>query len=599
MRAIERLKELVDAAYVFDFEYKQTDGNNPLPVCVTLKNIFTETTTQHWLLDGESPETFPYDIENSLFICHYAVAEVSCMIALGLPKPKLVWDTFVQEKKLLNGLEKKFNLLACCNRYDISCMSEVKKHGWRDTIINNYPNYTATEKAGILDYNKQDVIINEKLFNAQLAEFEKIDKDYDKLFSQAVFHGRSMGLCAQVEANGIPVNYELYKELEDNFDAVKAMEIEELNKHCDLYVDGKFSNEKFELLLIREGLHNGWPRTPGGALMTDDRTLYRYQDTNEKIARYRNSKFIINARTLKGFQIGEDKRSRSSMKMFGQITGRTNLSTATNPFGAPRRMRNIIGTDDGCLVYLDWKSQEAAIQAFLSADTQMINAVKSGDPYLHTAKLVKAIPQDAVRSDHEKVRETYKTSFLAIAYDQTAFGLKAKLKNTYSQATHILGRVKNAYKLYFVWNNALKARAMAQGFYETKYGWKYHITSEEITNPRRLTNWPIQSHGSEILRHAHINLDEAGYEVSMLIHDAVLIHIKKSSWQQTLKKIRHARKIMEDAADKVIGFKIPVDCKIIRKQFYQDKVNQNRWDELYQKIQTAKEVSAYSTACPH
>ena len=30
-----------------------------------------------------------------------------------------------------------------------------------------------------------------------------------------------------------------------------------------------------------------------------------------------------------------------------------------------------------------------------------------------------------------------------------------------------------------------------QGFYETKYGWKYHITSEEKTNPRRLTNWPI------------------------------------------------------------------------------------------------------------
>ena len=154
MTAIERLEELIDAAYVFDFEFKQTPGNNPLPVCVTLKNIFTNDVTQHWLLDNKTSKQFPYDIERSIFICHYAVAEVSCMIAMGLPKPKMIWDTFIQEKKLANGLEKKFSLLECCNRYGISCMSELKKHSWRDTIIDNYPNYTAAEKAGILDYNK-------------------------------------------------------------------------------------------------------------------------------------------------------------------------------------------------------------------------------------------------------------------------------------------------------------------------------------------------------------------------------------------------------------------------------------------------------------
>ena len=583
--SLEYLKSVVDDAYAFDFEYKQTPGNNPLPVCVTLKNIFTDKTTQHWLLDNKVSDPFPYDIKNSLFICHWAPAEVSCMIAMGLPKPKLIWDTFVQEKKLANGLVEGFSLLACCKRYGISTMSEIKKKAWRDTIINNYPNYTTAERSGILDYNKQDVIVNEKLFLAQLEKFEKIDNDFYGLFSQAVFHGRAMGLCAQVEANGIPVNYKLYKELDDNYAAVKAMEIKELNKYCDLYVDGKFSHKKFNELLIREGLHNGWPRTGKGALMTDDRTLYRYQTVNEKIARYRNSKFIINARTLKGFQIGDDKRSRASMNMFGQISGRTNLSTATNPFGAPRRMRNIIGTDDGCIIYIDWKAQEAAIQAFLSGDKNMIAAVKSGDPYLYTAKLVKAIPQNAIRKDYEKEREIYKTSFLAIAYDQTPFGLKEKLGNTISQATYIHSLIKKAYAEYFVWNNKLKARAMARGFYETKYGWKYHITSEKVTNPRRLTNWPIQSCGSEILRQALINLDEAGFEISMLVHDAVLLKMDKKGCAE---KIRKAKKIMSDATYKVIGFHIPVDCKIIRKQFYQDSDSQKRWDELYQKLQIAK-----------
>ena len=67
--ALEYLKSMVGAAYVFDTEYRQTDGNTPEPVCVTLKNIFTGIYTQHWLLDDK---TFPYDIDNSLFICHFA-----------------------------------------------------------------------------------------------------------------------------------------------------------------------------------------------------------------------------------------------------------------------------------------------------------------------------------------------------------------------------------------------------------------------------------------------------------------------------------------------------------------------------------------------
>ena len=59
-------------------------------------------------------------------------------------------------------------------------------------------------------------------------------------------------------------------------------------------------------------------------------------------------------------------------------------------------MRNIIGAaEDSYLVYADWKSQEIVIQAYLSQDQELINAVNSGDPYLYTAKAVGAIPKDA------------------------------------------------------------------------------------------------------------------------------------------------------------------------------------------------------------
>ena len=50
-----------------------------------------------------------------------------------------------------------------------------------------------------------------------------------------------------------------------------------------------------------------------------------------------------------------------------------------------------------------------------------------------------------------------------------------------------------------------------------------------MANPRSLGNWPIQSHGSEIMRRAMIELDEAGFEISMIVHDAVLIHMDRKN----------------------------------------------------------------------
>ena len=132
---------------VFDFEYSQTPGNNPKPVCCTFKNLKDGKIITHWYL-GSDP-SFPFNNQETLYICHHAVAEVSCMLELGLEKPDYVWDTLVQDKKLYNGKEKGFSLLNCCNRYGIETITEAQKNIYRDIIINNFPNYTAEEKERI------------------------------------------------------------------------------------------------------------------------------------------------------------------------------------------------------------------------------------------------------------------------------------------------------------------------------------------------------------------------------------------------------------------------------------------------------------------
>jgi DNA polymerase I-like protein with 3'-5' exonuclease and polymerase domains len=272
--------------------------------------------------------------------------------------------------------------------------------------------------------------------------------------------------------------------------------------------------------------------------------------------------------------------------MFGQSTGRTNVSTATNPFGAPRRMRTMIGTTkDKILVYADFKSQEAVIQAQLSQDQNMIAAVKSGDPYLHTAKLVGAIPQDATRKSHEKIREIYKQSFLAISYGQTPFGLKNKLGVPIANATYIHAAIIKAYSDYQIWIQSLKDFAMRRGYLITKYGWRYWLSDRELVNPRQLGNWPIQSHGSEILRRAMIELDDAGFEISMIIHDAILIHMDRKDCRI---KIEALKKIMSAAAYEVIGSEIEVDSQLIKETYQQKGEHKEMWDNLYEKLLKVK-----------
>ena len=587
---IEKLKALgFEHVDVLDFEYKQTDGNPPKPVCIVIKDLFTEKTIKEWLVNKKFK--YPHPIQKTLFVCHWAVAEVSCLIELGIDKPRAVFDTFIEEKKMFNGILRGFGLVDVCERHGIKgVMSHEKKEIWRKYIMDNYPNYTTEDEAGIMGYCEEDVVTTEKLFLSQLDKLTKKDNNFNRIISQACFHGKAMGYCAQVEANGIHIDHKLFKDFRANFEKIKKLEIEEINKLCNVFDGDTFNQKKFEEFLKKEQLYKRWPKTPTGKPKTDDRTFYRFQHI-PKIFALKNSLFIINSQKLKGYQLGEDNRSRSRLNMFGQLTGRTNVSTATNPFGAPRMMRTMIHADeDSVHGYFDFKAQEPNVMAALSQDKNMLAAVDSPDPYLYVAKFVKAVPEYATKKSHPVERERYKVSYLAIAYDQTPYGLSAKLGVSLAKATFIHSNILNAFKDYKFWIKGVKVNAGRRGFFETKYGWKYHLNDESKVNPKRLSNYPIQANGGEVLRMAMIDVMEGGFDknLSMIIHDALLLHIPRKNLAASVRKIKS---LMEKAAEKVIGRKITVDTKIIRKHFYQEDEHQKRWDMLYGKYLKAKECT--------
>jgi len=576
---------------VLDFEFVQAKGSgeNPKLVCLVIKEIITQKTHRFWLLDKKKIK-FPYPIQDSLFIGHYLVAEVNCMLQLGLEKPKNLFDTFIENKKFYNGkLKKGFGLEDCCARYKIEY--PLDKDQMRDVIINNYPHYSRSQEKDILEYCETDVTTNEQLFLKQLRHLEvsqnlKTDKGFARVSSQALFHGRSMAVTAQMETNAIPIDEVLYDDFNKYYPEIRKATIREINNKYDLYENEVFKAAKFTKFLKKFNLHNRWPKTPTGKFKQDEKTYSRFSKFIPEIDEIKSALFITDAMKLKGYAKGSDNRSRTAINMFGQKTGRTNLSTAYNPFGAPRYGRTFIHPDDdSLLVYADFKSQEPHIQAHLSGDQNMKDALATGDIYLATAKLCKAVPESATKKSHPKEREIYKVSLLAINYGQEAESLSAKLGIPLYWAKHIHRSILKAYEKYNRWSDAYTARGMQRGYFKTKFGWKYHLTFKEAVNPRSIKNWPIQSHGSEMIRHAIIAVDDAGFEISLSVHDALLVHIKKKGWA---KKILKLVQLMEEASEKVIGHKIPVEIKVIRKHFHQSDSDGEKWNKLYKKYLEAK-----------
>ncbi len=588
---LKAVKDNFDHVVIFDTEYRQAAGENPTVVCMVLKDIITD---KCYRLKGEKLKSFPFPIDdNTLFVAHYACAEVNSMLALGLGKPKFIFDTLVEDKKLRWGFapSQRFGLLSSCHHYGVEAtMSEQYKESMRELIMEN-KNYTASQMNWILKYCEEDVINTEKLFYKLLDEHDKAGDDPERVLTQAFFHGRAMGICAQIETNGIPVNVKLYNDFNDNFEDIKDEIITKNNKILNVYDENnELKYKKFAELIHRLGLQDEWELSDKTKKFRSDKGTLRKFKRIKEIQLLRETIEFAKSRNLKGFQIGSDNRSRTDLKMFGQITGRTNVSTSRSPFGAPKWVRNFIAPSDSSKVigYADWAAQEAGIMAYLSDDKAMIRDFETGNIYLICAIKNNAAPEEATKATHLAIRHQYKRALLGSGYGQTAFGLKYQLEIPIYEAEKIIENLKKTYPSYYKWNSGAVAVATSRKYFTTKYGWRYGTAFIEKDNT--LKNWLMQSHGAEVMRKAMIAIDEAGIEINMPVHDAILFQVGRRGCAE---KFRLVKKLMEQAAKDVLGAPIPVELKIIRKQFDQEEADQEKWNRImsiYEKFRCKKRL---------
>ena len=213
----------------------------------------------------------------------------------------------------------------------------------------------------------------------------------------------------------------------------------------------------------------------------------------------------------------------------------------------------------------------------------MMAAVEQTDPYIQIAKMNNAVPKDATKASHKEQRNLYKTTFLAALYGQGAINMSKRMNLIIDYGQDLFVKIKNLFPTYFAWAKEMFDKAIIDGYAETKFGWRYYFKPGELYNPRTFYNFPIQAHGSEMLRRALIDLTTAGIEVNALIHDGIVITFNRKNFRKEFIK---AKKILLDASKTILNidnstnYFCDVDFQFIRSGMIQGKDEQKKFQRI-------------------
>jgi hypothetical protein len=567
------------AIWLVDFEYSTNGNFLPVIICMVAKEIISGSSVAFHGDDLLSEPSFLKDT-NALYVCFYAVAEMSCHLQLGWQLPDKLIDLFVEFRILTNGLPLPFGrgLLGALSYFGISAMGAEEKKSMRDLAIRGAP-YSNNEMESLIDYCKEDVLMTEKLF-LKMSHLLLCQ-------NQMLYRGEYMKCVARMEQVGVPLDYNFLNHLKFNFENIKLKLINKIDEKYGVYDETTFKQSLFEKYLIANSIP--WPRLESGKLSLDDDTFKQMAISHPQLNELRELKTTLSQTKLNKINIGLDGKNRTMLSPFSSITGRNQPSTSSFIYGPSAWIRSAIKPAEGMAVaYIDWSQQEFGIAAALSDDKNMIESYLSGDPYLSFAKLAGAVPENATKKSHPEEREKYKACVLAVQYGMGAASLASRINKSPAFAEELLEKHRTVFRNFWKWSHGCLDYAYLMGNLTTTLGWKFHLGME--SNPRSLSNFPMQANGSEILRIAIILCFEKGIQVCAPIHDAILI---ESTLENIDRDILIAQKCMEDASALILnGFKLRSDVEVYKyPDHYSDKRGIKMWKTINDLLRDVSPVS--------
>jgi DNA polymerase I len=393
--------------WAVDFEFISDPGGRPIPVCLVARELRTGRLVRQWCSEfGTMP---PYSTgQDSLFVAYFASAEIGCHLVLDWPLPARVLDLYAEFRLLTNGLPTPCGrgLLGAMTWHGLDGIAAGEKDDMRDLVLRGGP-WSDAERKAILDYCQSDVDGLAELLPRMAPAI--VTRKHG--LAHALLRGRYMAAVARMEHLGVPVDFALLRSLRRHWRDIRAHLVAEVDRDFGVYDGQTFKLERFAGFLANEGIP--WPRLDSGQLALDDDTFREMAKTHPKVAPLRELRHAMGQLRLNDLAVGSEGRNRTLLSPFGTRTSRNAPSNSKFIFGPAVWLRGLIRPDPGkALAYVDFAAQEVGIAAALSGDQAMLEAVRSGDPYLGLAKQAGRAPADATKDTYGPLRDVFKVVVL-------------------------------------------------------------------------------------------------------------------------------------------------------------------------------------------
>ncbi len=526
----------IERIVFLDFEYRQDDGCRPTPHCLVWRQWGCGEVHHVWLADGPVESPWP-DTDGILFVAYNVVAEASCFLALGWPEMQHALDLYVEFKARTNDTLFRYRLLECLSYFGVDSIDHSTKEHWRQVAMAGGP-FGAEQRTGLLAYCQTDV-------DALVALYPKM---YDRIdWRRALHRGRYQLAVARMEHDGVPMDAATYGRIQSEWERIKLELIDQVDPAYGVFEQGVFKQERFAQYVLRRGFE--WDLTEGSEQLRTDDDYFRGQARRySELEPLRQLTGLLS--TFKRMSIGRgpDDRNRGPLMSFGTKTGRNAPRARLSLFSGSRWIRGLIMPDEGrALVYADWSAQEFGILGALSQDEAMLEGYRAGTPYLHLAYRAGAVPLGTPRAQCEAVRNLYKIACLAQQYGQGPYGLRDTLGCTTAEAKRLLRDHKRVFHGLHDWLDKMTDDAMIRLRCIALHGWQMRLHDE--TSHRTVANFFAQANGAELLRLAILNLQGAGLQVVMPVHDAVLVECDAANVQEVTTEVE---RIMGDASEELL-----------------------------------------------
>ena len=559
-----------------------------------------------WLLDEEDREYHKAIVESLMlddyiFVSYHVPAEARSLLSLGIDPLELKWiDLAAEYRMLLNhnhslstgmhlikGKPKRLyapkpkwerteddpkaqkaevSLAACTYRLLGIDINLGHKDEMRDLILSK-KEFTDDEKIKILDYCDSDIKYLPKLLKRMIRELKSkySPKDRRKIKQDMLLRGNYGARTAKMESLGYPIDYEATRSFSNS---VKPLLFEmqteiqaDFSSITPFLIDKKGEKYTQKQKNIRAWVetqkHENWLRTDQGELSLSLNAFERYYSSKGDQTNFGNRfiKYLRTKQSLNGFMparkgktlwdyVGSDERVRPYFGTFVAQSSRSQPSATSYILLKSSWMRCLIQPEPGrAIVAIDYSQQEFLIAALLSQDPNMIKAYESGDVYLYTGKLAKAIPEHGTKDEFPELRDKFKSTVLGIQYLMGHYSLASKLTmdtgihHSSDDAEELIELFNEAYPDYAEYRDGVWDDYLDDGYIRLNDGWTMFGDNH---NRRSVCNMPIQGAGAAIMRQAVALAQDSGLEVIMTLHDALYIECDSNQWRDCMLVLEQA-----------------------------------------------------------